>query len=90
MTNHSGLKLHVNEALPKSLKTSCTIKMNNEVNKFNDFVTVGHNQVTGETTMHTNADAVTLGQALRMISNAFETTMDNLSKEQQAEVMSVL
>jgi hypothetical protein len=64
--------------------------MNNEVNKFTDFVTVAHDDRTGETTMHTNADAVTLGQALKMISNAFESTMNGLSKEQQAEIMSVL
>lgn len=91
MTNPIALKLIVTEpTFRKTMNTSCTINMDNEVIKTDDFVTVSYDDSTGETTMHSNADAITLGKAMLLTRTAFEKSLAELSEEDRNDVLAVL
>lgn len=89
MTNSTELKL-INTGAKRVLRPSCTVKMDNNISTFKDFVTVGHNPDTGATTILHNTDAVTLGHSMMMINNAFATLMGDMTQEQQSEVYELL
>lgn len=90
MTKATGLKLIMGDDRKRVMRPSCTIKLGDTTDKFSDFVTVGHNMETGATTLLHNTDPLTLGHALMLINNAFETTLATLTTAQQAEVMASL
>lgn len=90
MTRATGLKLITTGTGKRVMNPSCTIKMDDTANTFRDFVAVGFDNTTGITSLLHNTDAVTLGMAMMMINNAFESAMESLSVEQQADVYSVL
>jgi hypothetical protein len=81
------LTLHTNEKFKKTLNTSCTVKMNNGVDTFGEFVVVGYNEETGKATMLKNADALTLGLASKIIMKAFKESVAKLSPETQELLM---
>jgi hypothetical protein len=84
------LGLVTNDKFKRSFKTSCTVKMNDTVDTFTDFVAVGYSTETGETTMLHNTDALTLGQAYLMLAKAFNDSMSQLSPEERANVVDCL
>lgn len=90
MTSPTGLTLITNEAFKKSLKTRCAITLDGEVNSFSEFITIGHNEVTGDTILLQNADAVTIARASLMINNLFLETFSKLTPAEQEEIMSVV
>lgn len=90
MTNRTGLSLITNDAFKKTMNTSCTVNMNNEVIKTDDFVAVVYDEHTEQTTMHSNADAYTLGKAALMIKAEFLKSMEQLSEEDREAVMEAL
>lgn len=83
-------KLYTNDKFKKSFKPKCTIKMDNTVDTFTDFVAVGYNEQTGKTTLLQNADALTLGQAYLLISMAFADSLKTLPPELREELREVL
>lgn len=90
MTKVTGLQLITNDAFQKQLKTRCAITLNGEVSSYTEFVTIGHNEVTGDTVLLNNADAVTIARAAIMIRNLFNETFSKLSEAEQEEIMSVV
>lgn len=83
-------KLYSNDKFKKSFKPKCTIKMDNTVDTFTEFVAVGYNEQTGKTTLLQNADPLTLGQAYLLISKAFADSLKTLPPEQREELREVL
>lgn len=71
-------------------KLNCRVSMDDSVESFTDFVTVGHNPMTGTTTLMQNADTITLGRAVRMTSAAFLDSYNALSAEDRVMVNDVL
>lgn len=84
------MKVITNSTFKEVFKPSCTVKLDNEVTTLNDFVAVGYDEKTQETYLLQNADAVTLGQALQLISLKFNEAMSNLSDEDKKAVQEVL
>lgn len=64
--------------------TKCTVRLNNKVKAFTDFVTVG---IEGEkiSIMH-NADAITLGIAVQVVKEHFMNCYKDLTLEQKKVV----
>lgn len=90
MIRATGLKLHTNDKFKRVLKPSCTVKIDNNVTRFNDFVAVGYDPETGNTTIINNADTVTLGQALLMINNKFQESLQALSEQDRQLVLEMM
>lgn len=91
MTNNTGrFKLITNDSFKKSLKTSCTVKIGNEVDVFNHFVVIGENESDGSITFIKNADIITLGMAMETIRDAFYTAYDELPAYEKEEVRELL
>jgi len=67
----------------KSFAPSCTVTMDNSIDRFTDFVTVGwdHNKDTA-VIIH-NADTITLGFAYLMIAKMFKDSYDSLTDEEK-------
>ncbi|NLD21651.1 MAG: hypothetical protein GX664_04095 [Bacteroidales bacterium] len=83
-------KLYTNDKFTKSFKPKCTIKMDNTVDTFNEFVVVGYNEQTGKTTLLQHADPLTLGQAYLLVSKAFANSIQTLQPEQLEELREFL
>jgi hypothetical protein len=90
MTNPTALKLVTNDKFKKTLKTSCTVKMFDTVDTFNNFVAVGYNEDSGKTIILQDADALTLGQAFVMVGQAFKKSLAGLSAEKKELVINLL
>lgn len=84
------LQLVTNDKFEKVMKPSCTIKLDDTVDKFTDFVAVGCNMETGTMTLIQNADAVTLGQAMMMVHRAFTEAYEALPLDKKLLVDGVL
>lgn len=84
------LKLITNDAFKKSLPTKCKVQINGEVETFTDFVTVGYNDESGETTIMRNTDAVTLGKALVMIQMAYNESIVGLSDSDMKDIKAAI
>ena len=67
----------------KRFAPSCTVLLDDSIDKFTDFVTVGwdHNKDTA-VIIH-NADTITLGFAYLMIAKAFKDSYDSLTDEEK-------
>ena len=62
---------------------SCTVTMDNSIDKFTDFVTVGWDHNKDNAVIIQNADAITLGFAYLMIAKAFKDSYDSLTDEEK-------
>lgn len=56
----------------REFKPTCTVKLENKVDVFNDFVTVGYCLKKQKITLIHNADILTLSLALEIITKAFQ------------------
>jgi len=70
----------------KSFVPSCTVTMDNSINRFTDFVTVGWDNNKDNAVIIQNADAITLGFAYLMIAKAFKDSYDSLTDAERAIV----
>lgn len=70
----------------KQLAPSCIVGIDNSKKRFNDFVTVGYDPVSGQTTMMHNTDIITMGMAARMLLNKFQEMYVDLTEEARLEV----
>ena len=70
----------------KSFVPSCTVAMDNSIDRFTDFVTVGWDNNKDNAVIVQNADAITLGFAYLMIANAFKDVYDSLTDEEKSIV----
>ena len=67
----------------------CRIEINGDVRESEDFICVCADEEKGAV-MYFNTDALTMGMAVQMITNAFRKAMDELSEEDQKEVFEAL
>jgi citrate lyase synthetase len=67
----------------KSFVPGCTVTMDNSIDRFTDFVTVGWDNNKGVATLLQNADTITLGYAYLLISQAFMSSYNQLGEEER-------
>ena len=70
----------------KSFVPGCTVTMDNSINRFTDFVTIGWDYNKDTAVIIQNADAITLGFAYLMITKAFKDSYDSLTDEERSIV----
>ncbi len=70
----------------QSFVPSCTITMDNSIDRFTDFVTVGWDNNKDNAVIIQNADTITLGFAYLMIAKAFKDSYDSLTDEEKSIV----
>jgi hypothetical protein len=83
-----GLKIITKNEKVK-YKPKCSVQMDNKIETFTNFVTVGNDKV-GRTVILQNADALTLGQALQLLVVAFKESYDDLTQPEKDLVDGVL
>jgi len=67
----------------KNFAPSCTVTMNNSIDRFTDFVTIGWDNNKDTAVIIQNADAITLGFAILLIAKAFKDSYDSLTDEEK-------
>lgn len=67
----------------KSFVPGCTVTMDDSIDRFTDFVTVGWNYNKDTAVIIQNADTITLGFAYLMIAKAFKDSYDSLTDEEK-------
>jgi len=67
----------------KRFAPSCVVTIDNSIDKFTDFVTVGWDYNKDCAVIVQNADAITLGFAILMIAKAFKDSYDSLTDEEK-------
>lgn len=67
----------------KSFVPGCIVTMDNSIDKFTDFVTVGWDYNKDTAVIIQNADTITLGFAYLMIAKAFKDSYDSLTDEEK-------
>lgn len=67
------------------LKPSCTVKIDNTIDRFEEFVVVGVEK-NGELTIVYNADALLLGMSVNEVSDAFYSLYRDLPIETQKDI----
>jgi len=67
----------------KSFAPSCTVTIDNSIDRFTDFVTVGWDYNKDTAVIVQNADTITLGFAYLMIAKAFKDSYDSLTDEEK-------
>ena len=72
-----------------TLKSKCTVQMNNTVDKFEDFVVVG-TKPNGQVIMLHNTDALTIGQAIQLLTILFVESCQKLTPAQNQEIREIL
>jgi len=70
----------------KSFVPSCTVSLDDSIDKFTDFVTVGWDHNKDNAVIIQNADTITLGFAYLMIAKAFKDSYDSLTDEERSVV----
>ena len=70
----------------KSFVPGCTVTMNDSIDRFTDFVTVGWDYNKDIAIIVQNADTITLGFAYLMIAKAFKDSYDSLTDEEKSIV----
>ena len=70
----------------KSFAPSCTVTMDDSIDRFTDFVTIGWDNNKDNAVIIQNADAITLGFAYLMITKAFKDSYDSLTDVERAIV----
>lgn len=65
---------------------SCTVLLDDSIDKFTDFVTVGWDHNKDTAVIIQNADTITLGFAYLMIAKAFKDSYDSLTDEERSIV----
>jgi len=70
----------------KNFAPSCIVTMNNSIDKFTDFVTVGWDNNKDTAIIIQNADAITLGFATLLIAKAFKDSYDSLTDKEKSIV----
>lgn len=90
MSSTANLTLHTNDVFKKVFKPSCTVKMDDKVNMFDDFIVFGWNKETEDVTMLQFADAITIGKAAMMAKHAFIKSLEALSEGEREEVLQYL
>lgn len=74
----------------KRFAPGCTVMLDDSVDKFTDFVTVGWDNNKDNAVIIQNADAITLGFAYLMIAKAFNDSYNSLTDEEKLIVDSSL
>ena len=67
----------------KRFAPGCTVTMDNSIDRFTDFVTVGWDHNKDTAVIIQNADTITLGFAYLMIAKAFKDSYDSLTDEER-------
>jgi len=67
----------------KGFVPGCTVTMNDSIDRFTDFVTVGWDYNKDIAVIVQNADTITLGFAYLMIAKAFKDSYDSLTDEEK-------
>lgn len=67
----------------KHFAPSCTVLLDDNIDKFTDFVTVGWDYNKDTAVIIQNADTITLGFAYLMIAKAFKDSYDSLTDEEK-------
>jgi hypothetical protein len=67
----------------KRFVPGCTITMDNNIDRFTDFVTIGWDYNKDTAVIVQNADTITLGFAYLMIAKAFKDSYDSLTDEER-------
>lgn len=67
----------------KRFAPSCTVLLDDSIDKFTDFVTVGWDYNKDTAVIIQNADTITLGFAYLMIAKAFKDSYDSLTDEEK-------
>ena len=70
----------------KSFVPSCVVTMDNSIDKFTDFVTVGWDNNKDTAVIIQNADVITLGFAYLMITKVFKDSYNSLTDEERSIV----
>ncbi len=70
----------------KRFAPSCIVTMDNSIDRFTNFVTVGWDYNKDSAVIIQNADAITLGFAYLMIAKAFKDSYDSLTDEERTIV----
>jgi len=70
----------------QSFVPSCTVTMDNSIDRFTDFVTIGWDNNKDNAVIIQNADTITLGFAYLMIAKAFKDSYDSLTDEEKSIV----
>ena len=70
----------------QSFVPSCTVTMDNSIDRFTDFVTIGWDNNKDTAVIIQNADTITLGFAYLMIAKAFKDSYDSLTDEEKSIV----
>ena len=70
----------------KRFAPSCTVLLDDSIDKFTDFVTVGWDYNKDTAVIIQNADTITLGFAYLMIAKAFKDSYDSLTDEEKSIV----
>ncbi len=70
----------------KRFAPGCTVTMNDSIDRFTDFVTVGWDYNKDIAIIVQNADTITLGFAYLMIAKAFKDSYDSLTDEERSIV----
>ena len=70
----------------KRFVPSCTVSLDDSIDKFTDFVTVGWDHNKDNAVIIQNADTITLGFAYLMIAKAFKDSYDSLTDEERLVV----
>lgn len=70
----------------KSFAPSCIVTMDNSIDRFTDFVTVGWDNNKDTAVIIQNADTITLGFAILLIAKAFKDSYDSLTDEEKSIV----
>ncbi len=70
----------------KRFAPSCTVTMDNSIDRFTDFVTIGWDYNKDTAVIVQSADTITLGFAYLMIAKAFKDSYDSLTDEERSIV----
>ena len=70
----------------KRFVPGCTVTMDNSIDRFTAFVTVGWDNNKGNAVIIQHTDTITLGFAYLMIAKAFKDSYDSLTDEERSIV----
>lgn len=79
----------VEKVLEETTPIVCTVEMDGQVHKSDDFVCVMARE-NGDASIFYNTDALTMGMAMKMVARAFVETMGQLNEEERKMVSDIL
>lgn len=91
MTKSSvSLKVVSSKKLKPAPEPTCVVKMDYETERFGEFVVFGFNEETGHVRMIHNADALTMGESLNMLTRAFYKELERLPEDIRNGILSYM